>query len=121
MKTLKSISAIALLFATASTYANNFTPATSVEGSGVVVSSLEKNEPYFRKAGDKLYLNFFNKEMSDIQIRVVDSENRIVYSETLKSRLVVEKAFNFENAEKDSYKVVLKDGKDTYAEYYVVK
>ncbi|QBA63582.1 hypothetical protein [Muriicola soli] len=121
MKTLKSISVMALLFATAYSYANTSSTISSVQENEVEVISLEKNEPFFRKAGDKLYLNFFNKEMGDIQIRVVDSENRIVYSEVLKSKLVVEKAFNFGKAEKDSYKVVVKDGKDTYAEYYVVK
>lgn len=112
---------MALLFATAVSYANTSTTISSVQKNEVEIISNEKNEPFFRKAGDKLYLNFFNKEMGDIQIRVVDSENRVVYSEVLKSKLVVEKAFNFGKAEKDSYKVVVKDGKDTYAEYYVVK
>jgi len=120
MKTLKSITAIAMLFATASNYAHTTLSIPSAQN-GIEIPAKVKNEPFFRKSGDKLYLNYFNQEMEDIQIRVVDSENRIVYSETLNSKLVVEKAFNFSKAEKDSYKVVVKSGKETYAEYYVVK
>ncbi len=119
MKTLKTSIAAAFLLATTGSFAHTYN-AFSVEGKGID-HPIVKEEPFFRKAGDKLYLNFFNREMGDVQIRVIDSENRIVYSETLKSTLVVEKAFNFEKAEEDRYKVIVKDGDQTYAEYYVVK
>ena len=112
--------AAALLLVTTGSFAHTYNHY-SVEGKGKDNPRVRKEEPFFRKAGDKLYLNYFNREMGDVQIRVIDSENRIVYSETLKSPLVVEKAFNFEKAEKDSYKVVIKDGEETFAEVYVVK
>ncbi len=120
MKTLKSSIAAAFLLVTTGSFAHTYSDY-SVEGKGKDKPLVRKEEPFFRKAGDRLYLNFLNSEMGDVQIRVIDSENRIVYSETLKSTLVVEKAFNFEKAEKDSYKVIIKDGEETYAEYYVVK
>ncbi|SMP10692.1 hypothetical protein SAMN06265375_1011344 [Muriicola jejuensis] len=108
---------MALILVSATTFANTVSSLPSVNGKEKEL----KEGPYFRKSGDKLFLNFFNKEMGDVQIKVIDSENRVLYSETLKSTLVVEKAFNFGNAEKDSYKVVVRDANDSYAEYYVVK
>ncbi len=107
-----------MILLSAGTFANT---SYSVDTEGKEIIGSTKEGPFFRKTGDKLFLNFFNREMGDVQIKVIDSENRILYSETLKSTLVVEKAFNFGNAEKDSYKVVVKDANDTYAEYYVVK
>ncbi len=112
---------MALIIASATTFANTVSALPSENGKEKEVRSTYKEGPYFRKSGDKLFLNFFNKEMGDVQIKVIDSENRVLYSETLKSTLVVEKAFNFGNAEKDSYKVLVRDANDTYAEYYVVK
>jgi hypothetical protein len=121
MKTMKTITAAVLLLLTTGSFAHTFNTSLSAAENGNDNPIVRKEEPFFRKSGDKLYLNFFNREMGDVQIRVIDSENRIVYSETLKSTLLVEKAFNFEKAEKDSYKVILRDGDETYAEYYVVK
>jgi hypothetical protein len=66
-------------------------------------------------------MNFFNEKMGDVQIRVMDSDNRVIFKETLKDKLIVEKAFNFSTAVKDSYKVIVTEGNETYYEYYVVK
>ncbi len=108
---------MAMILISAGTYAHNSNAKPSFD----VKDGETKVSPFFRKAGDKLFLNFLNRDMGDVQIKVIDSENRILYSETLKSTLVVEKAFNFGNAEKDSYKIVVRDDNDTFAEYYVVK
>lgn len=126
MKTIKSTTAIALLFATALSFANN-TPknvTTTNEVSGIYSGSesiRESHEPFFRKADGKLYVNFFNQDMDKVQIKVIDSENRVVYKETLKDQLVIEKAFNFKNARTDNYKVVIMEGNATYYEYFLVK
>ncbi|GGD43803.1 hypothetical protein GCM10011361_08450 [Muriicola marianensis] len=108
---------MAMILISAGTYAHSF----NVKPSFDINDGDIKESPFFRKAGDKLFLNFFNREMGDVQIKVIDSENRILYSETIKSSLIVEKAFNFGKAEKDSYKIVVRDANDTFAEYYVVK
>jgi hypothetical protein len=121
MKRIKISFAIAFLFATALSTAHTLPATSSLQNEGMDIGLEGEYEPFFRRTGEKLYLNFFNSEMGDVQIKVIDSENRVVYSETLKSHLVVEKAFNFENAVKDSYKVIVKNGKETYSEYYVVK
>jgi len=121
MKTFKSITVIAFLFATALSFANTTPSVLPAQNNGIIMTVDGEHKPYFRKTDNRLFLNFFNKEMSDVQIRVLDSENRIVYKETLKDVLVVEKAFNFSTAEKDSYKVIVKEENETYFEYYVVK
>lgn len=121
MKTVKSITAIALLFATSLSFAHTTESVIPAQINEISVTADGEHKPYFRKTKNRLFMNFFNKEMSDVQIRVVDSNNRVVFKETLKDMLVVEKAFNFSSAEKDSYKVIVKEGNETYFEYYVVK
>ncbi len=121
MKTLKSITAITFLFATALSFANTTPSVLPAINNGISVTADGEHKPYFRKTENKLFMNFFNQEMGDVQIKVIDSENRVVFKETLKDKLVVEKAFNFSIAVKDSYKVIVKDGNATYYEYYVVK
>ena len=121
MKTLKSITAIAFLFATTLSIAHSTPSVLPVLNNGISVTADGEHKPYFRKTENKLFMNFFNQEMGDVQIKVIDSENRVVFNETLKNTLVVEKAFNFSSAVQDSYKVIVKDGNETYYEYYVVK
>ncbi|MBT8264485.1 MAG: hypothetical protein KJN75_04035 [Muriicola sp.] len=121
MKTIKTTIAIALLFATAIGFANN-TSSTLVNGNEVTtISNTEKHQPYFRKSNGKLYLNYLNEGMQNVQIKVIDSNNRIVFATTLKGEFVVEKAFDFNKAVKDNYKVVVKSNKETYYEYITVK
>ncbi|NNJ88206.1 MAG: hypothetical protein HKP53_02280 [Eudoraea sp.] len=121
MKTIKSITAIALLFGSALSFAHTTPSVNPDNNSGISVAADADHKPYFRKAGDKLFMNFFNQELGDVRIKVIDSENRILFNEILKDRLVVEKAFNFSSAEKDSYKVVVENGEEAYYEYFVVK
>lgn len=121
MKTFKSITAIAMLFATALSFAHTAPSVLPVKNNGISVVADGDHKPFFRKTANKLFLNFFNQEMGDVQIRVMDSDNRIIFKETLRDKLIVEKAFNFSSAVKDSYKVIVKDGNETYYEFYVVK
>ena len=121
MRTFKSITVIAFLFATALNFAHTTPSVLSVKNNGMNVEAEVDNKPFFKKTKNKLYMNFFNQDMGDVQIRVIDGDNRILFKETLRDMLVVEKAFNFSSALKDSYKVIIKDGNETYYEYYVVK
>jgi len=121
MKTIKSITVISFLFATALSFAHTTSSYLPVQKNGISVVAKGEHKPFFRKTENKLFMNFFNQEMGDVQIKVMDSEYRVVFKETLKNELVVEKVFNFSSAIKDSYKVIVKDGNDTYYEYYVVK
>ena len=50
-----------------------------------------------------------------------DSEGRLVYSDKNSGEQIVQKAFNFENAIKDTYKVVIFDGEKRFEETVTVK
>jgi hypothetical protein len=85
-----------------------------------VVDRKESAKPVFRAKGDKVFLNLLNLGQKDVAIKVYDSSYRVVYSETLTDTLLVEKAFNFESAKKDSYTVVVKDNNNTYYKDIIV-
>lgn len=121
MKTFKSITAIAFLFATALSFAHTTPSVLPVQNNGISMTANVDHKPFFRRSEGKLFMNFFNQEMRDVKIMVIDSDNRVIFKETLKDKLVVEKAFNFNSAVKDSYSVIVKEGNEMYYEYYVVK
>jgi hypothetical protein len=93
---------------------------------GAPVSKLEAlksiAEPYFRKAGDKVFLNFLNLDGKSVVVKVVDGEGRLLFFERYADTPVVEKAFNFENAEAGTYKlqVVVSEGDSTYSESFKI-
>jgi hypothetical protein len=94
----------------------------SVENGEIkILSKKENNKPVFRRKGSKLYLNLLNLDSKDVQIKVFDSDNRMLYSEIIENESVVAKAFNFETAFEDRYTIVVKDGENTYYEDILVK
>ena len=78
-------------------------------------------DPYIRQVDGKVFLNYLNLTERNVRIRVWDEEGRILYSEDFRSP-VVEKAFNFESAEKGTYRVelVVEDGERTLSETFRV-
>ncbi|NAY93269.1 hypothetical protein GTQ34_15265 [Muricauda sp. JGD-17] len=94
---------------------------------GPAKSEVEKNlitvklDPVFVKKGDKLFMNFLNLSQEKVTLKVYDSENRLVFSESIEGKLVVEKAFNFEKAYEDEYRVVVSDASGSYSETVSVK
>lgn len=80
----------------------------------------EDAKPVFRTKGDMVFLNLLNLEQKEVTIKVYDSSYRLLYSEVLADKLLVEKVFNFESAKKDSYTVVVKDKTNTYYRDIVV-
>ena len=93
-----------------------------VDGSDIVIrDKKERTKPFFRRKGAMLYLNLLNLDMGEVQIKVYDSDNRIVFKEILESQLVVEKAFNFKKAFQDNYTVAVTNGNATYYENILVK
>ncbi|MEA1787541.1 hypothetical protein U1E44_15675 [Arenibacter sp. GZD96] len=85
-----------------------------------VVSRKENAKPVFRTKGEVIFLNLLNLEQKEVSIKVYDSSYRLLYSEVVADKLLVEKAFNFESAKKDSYTVVVKDKTNTYYKDIVV-
>lgn len=95
----------------------------TVKDSNIIITeSRENTKPVFRKKEEKVFLNLLNLEREEVEIMVLDSENRIVFEETIPGEMVIEKVFNFEDAFKDDYTVVIKNNKDTtYYEKISVK
>ena len=89
----------------------------SVEDSEVnVIARNEVTKPFFRKNGDVLYLNYLNQKLNPVVVNVVDSSNRLVFTQKFDKDLVVGKVFNFTNAVKDEYTVSVSEGANTYYE-----
>ena len=86
-----------------------------------ILKKKENNKPVFRRKGSKLFLNLLNLDSKDVQIKVFDSDNRMLYSEIIENESIVTKAFNFETAHEDRYTIVVKDGQNTYYEDILVK
>ena len=121
MKTIvKTTGVLALLFATAIGTANESKMGKKAFGIEYLTKK-ETTKPYFKKKGDKLYLNLLNLDLEKVNIKVIDSENRVVFSEVIKGELLIQKAFNFEKAFEDNYTVVVRDSEGTYKEKLVVK
>lgn len=81
----------------------------------------ENAKPVFRKKDGRVFLNLLNLEKEVVKIKVLDSEGRIVFQETISDEMLIEKVFNFEDAFKDNYVVVVQNKKDTYYEDVTVK
>ena len=122
MKTiLRFTAATALMFATVAGSANenkNVLPFSDTELE--VLKAADKGKPIFRKKGDKVYLNMLNLQGDKVQIKVLDSNKRLLFKEVVEKETVV-KAFNFEKAYSDSYTVIVTDSEGTYSERILVK
>jgi len=70
--------------------------------------------PILRISGDKIYLNLLNKDLNTVKIEVFNGNNEILNSQVFKVDLTVARVYNFENALKDNYLVVVQDGKSVY-------
>ena len=89
----------------------------SVENKEVkILKRIENTKPVFRKKGSMLFLNLLNLDGTDVKIKVLDGNNRTLFSEVIENESIVTKAFNFETAHEDRYTVVVKDGENTYYE-----
>jgi len=68
---------------------------------------VSKERPYLRTEGERVFLNFLNRDMDQVKLRVVDATGRILYTEVIKDELIIEKSFNFENAFEGTYRIVI--------------
>jgi len=77
--------------------------------------------PILRKSGDRIYLNLLNKDLNTVRVKVVNGNNEPLKSQVFKGDLIVGEVFNFENAMKDNYLVLVQDGKNTYRQSISIK
>nr|WP_299175806.1 hypothetical protein [uncultured Allomuricauda sp.] len=78
-------------------------------------------DPVFVKKGEKILMNLLNLSQDKVELKVYDSQNRLVYKESIKGEFVIEKVFNFEKAFEDDYTLVVTDATGTYKTTMVVK
>ncbi|ALM06564.1 hypothetical protein SB49_01125 [Sediminicola sp. YIK13] len=89
-----------------------------------LVLNLDANEiikPTFRTKGKMVYMNHLNLDGKKVEVRVQDDSGNVIYTTTFNESVIVEKAFNFEQADAGLYKVILKEGNKTYYENVLVK
>lgn len=125
MKTiLKFTTATAFMFVTVTGTATESIRTDMVPPSDTeieILESADKGKRIFRQKGKKVYLNILNLAEDTIEIKVFDSSKRVLFKEVIEGDLTVEKAFNFEQAVRDSYTVAVKDSEGTYLERISVK
>ncbi|MEM7486881.1 MAG: hypothetical protein AAF348_16855 [Bacteroidota bacterium] len=126
MKTvLNYVTVAAFLLVSTAGVANG--TVNTLDKKGKAKSEVEKSlisielDPVFIRKGDKILMNLLNITQGEVILKVYDSEDRLVYSESIEGELVVEKAFNFEKAFEDEYTVVVVDKMGTYKETIEVR
>lgn len=93
----------------------------NVEESEISIENkLEKYKPVFRKKGDMVYLNLLNLSKKEVEIKVVDNSDRVVFNQVFENTALVEKAFNFKNAHEGRYSIMVKNLNDMYYEDIIV-
>ena len=79
-----------------------------------VTSEVSYADPFFSKKGERVILTLLNVDMTDVEIKVIDNSGRLLYKELIEDELVVEKAFNFENAYTGEYRVVVEQNGEKF-------
>ncbi|MGB5434289.1 MAG: T9SS type A sorting domain-containing protein [Maribacter sp.] len=92
-----------------------------VEDSQISIENkLEKNKPVFRQKEGMVYLNLLNLSKEEVEVKVFDSSDRVVFNQIFENEDLIEKAFNFEKAYKDQYSIMVKTSSDKYIEDILV-
>ena len=86
-----------------------------------ITESKENFKPFFRKSDGMIYLNLLNLRQNDVEIKVYDSANRVVYDQVLENETIIEKAFNFKKALADNYTILVKNNNEVYFKNIVVE
>ncbi|MFT7036774.1 MAG: hypothetical protein ACJA2S_005314 [Cyclobacteriaceae bacterium] len=87
----------------------------NLENSEVKIVKEDKSyRPFFKKAGDKIYLNLYNVGQETVAIKIVDSRHQEVFRKSIKGELIIGEVFNFEKAFKDTYTLMVTNDKNTY-------
>lgn len=125
MKIVKNLTVAVALLISAIGMANTETIESGKKA--VAKYEVEKNlvkvnlDPVFIKKGQKVMMNLLNISQGKVLLKVYDSKNRLVFDEAIDGKVVVEKAFNFEQAFEGEYTIVVVDKFGTYTETMEVR
>ncbi|WP_273273626.1 hypothetical protein [Maribacter polysiphoniae] len=85
-----------------------------------IENKAEKNKPVFRTTENMVYVNLLNLKKDEVEIKVYDDSDRVVFNEVFNDNDIIEKAFNFEKAYKGRYIIKVKKNDETYYEAFDV-
>ena len=77
--------------------------------------------PVLRKSGERIYFNLLNKDLNIVRVKVLNGNSEQLESQVFKGDFTIGQVFNFENALKDYYTVVVQDGKNVYHQSIAIK
>ena len=92
----------------------------SSKGVQVKLMDAEDVKPFFRKTSNMIFMNYLNLDKAKLSIKIFDAESRTVFTQEVTDEMIVEKAFNFEDAFPGTYTVIVKSEGKTYTEDFVV-
>tara|TARA_R110000868_G_scaffold98706_2_gene271731 strand:+ start:17715 stop:18299 length:585 start_codon:yes stop_codon:yes gene_type:complete len=87
-----------------------------IEENGIsILEKAENTKPIFRVKEGMVFINLLNRDMQKVDIKVYDASDRLLFSEAITDKLVVEKAINFKKAFKGEYTITVKDTNGVYS------
>ena len=86
----------------------------------VIVDSEENLKPFYKRQNGLVFLNFMNYDMEEVKITIYDACGRKLFRETIKDSLIVEKAFNFNDAFEGVYTIIIRSDSQTFYKTVVI-
>lgn len=80
----------------------------------IINKEVTKKSNVFDTEGKKVRLNLSNKDLNNVDIKIINQDKAKVFGETLTSQANIDKTFNFEKAIKGNYIISVKDGNKVY-------
>lgn len=79
-----------------------------------VTEGSEPGKPFFRSFEDQVSLNLLNLDRNPVHIEVMDTDDRVLFTEIVSGELTIGKTFDFSKAQDGMYTIKVKDCENTY-------
>ncbi|WP_298487256.1 hypothetical protein [uncultured Maribacter sp.] len=86
----------------------------------VILDKKEVLKPYFKETEESISINLLNLDKEDVMIKIYDEDNRVVFEEDVKDKMVVEKSFDFSKAYEGNYTLSVTYGEKSYEKFFIV-
>ncbi|MBO0592149.1 hypothetical protein I2486_12120 [Cellulophaga sp. E16_2] len=91
------------------------TYAILIDGESIrILNKDEVIKPVFRMKDGMIFVNLLNVDKMDVEIKVYDSNDRVLFTQKISDTLIVEKAVNFKTAHKGDYTITVKNANGVY-------